>query len=48
VEELVAAVRRFEASFEPGFSPEAARAQAARFSPEAFEGGIRAAVQRLC
>ncbi|MEN9799993.1 MAG: hypothetical protein RL653_3690 [Pseudomonadota bacterium] len=48
VEELVAAVRRFEASFEPGFSPEEARVQAARFSPEAFEGGIRAAVQRLC
>ena len=47
VEGLVEAVRTFEAQFEPGFRPEEARAQAARFSPEAFEVGIRGQLQRL-
>jgi glycosyltransferase involved in cell wall biosynthesis len=45
-EGLVEAVRRFESSFEPGFQPSEARAHAERFSPAAFEAGIRAQLAR--
>jgi len=47
VEGLVEAVRTFEASFEPRFTPAEARAQAERFSPAAFEAGIRGQLARL-
>ncbi|MBM4379509.1 MAG: glycosyltransferase [Deltaproteobacteria bacterium] len=47
VEGLVEAVRVFERSFEPGFQPAEARAQAERFSPAAFEAGLRAQLGRL-
>lgn len=43
---LVEAVRRFEA-FEQGFSPAEARRNALRFSPQAFEQGIRTELSAL-
>jgi glycosyltransferase involved in cell wall biosynthesis len=43
---LAAAVRQFE-TWEAGFRPEEARAQARRFSKEAFQRGILAEVQSL-
>ena len=46
VEGLVEALRRFEA-FEAGFDPGRARAQARRFSKEAFQAGLRAQVDAL-